>query len=142
MPHIGHISGKQFFIYVAVALTASCSSAGSGLTPARNQGAPPDTFATVDSSCKKHSIGGAVKIIAAVEDPVAIRKILDHLDQQGAMPQAYHRPAVRAPRSANTADGSGPALMTIQKRYPIRTAGWPGSVRLDVRKVARSMALG
>jgi hypothetical protein len=32
--------------------------------------------------------------------------------------------------------------MTIQKRYPIRTAGWPGSVRLDVRKVARSMALG
>jgi hypothetical protein len=41
--------------------------------------------------------GGAVKIVAAVEDPVAIRKILDHLDEQGAMPQAYHRPAVRAP---------------------------------------------
>ncbi len=41
--------------------------------------------------------GGAVKIIAAVEDPVAIRKILDHLEEQGAMPQAYHRPAARAP---------------------------------------------
>ena len=41
--------------------------------------------------------GGGVKIIAAVEDPVAIKKILDHLDAQGAMPQAYHRPAGRAP---------------------------------------------
>lgn len=34
--------------------------------------------------------GGAVKIIAAVEDPVAIKKILDHLDFQGAMPRAYY----------------------------------------------------
>ncbi len=40
---------------------------------------------------------GAVKIVAAIEDPVAIRKILDHLEDQGAMPEAYHRPAVRAP---------------------------------------------
>lgn len=41
--------------------------------------------------------GGAVKIVAAIEDPVAIRKILDHLEGQGAMPEAYYRPAVRAP---------------------------------------------
>ena len=41
--------------------------------------------------------GGAVKIIAAIEDPTAIRKILDHLEDHGAMPQAYHRPAVRGP---------------------------------------------
>ncbi len=41
--------------------------------------------------------GGAVKIVAAIEDPVAIKKILDHLEEQGAMPQAYHRPAVRGP---------------------------------------------
>lgn len=41
--------------------------------------------------------GGAAKIIAAVEEPVAIRKILDHLEGEGAMPQAYHRPAARAP---------------------------------------------
>ena len=40
---------------------------------------------------------GGVKIIAAVEDPVVIKKILDHLDAQGALPQAFHRPAVRAP---------------------------------------------
>ncbi len=43
------------------------------------------------------SCGGTVKIIAAVEDPLAIKKILAHLEGQGAMPQAYHRPAVRAP---------------------------------------------
>lgn len=41
--------------------------------------------------------GGAVKITAAIEDPVAITKILGHMDGQGAMPQAYHRPAVRGP---------------------------------------------
>ncbi len=41
--------------------------------------------------------GGAVRIIAAVEDPVATKKILDHLEQQGAMALAYHRPAVRVP---------------------------------------------
>lgn len=41
--------------------------------------------------------GRAVQIVAAIEDPVAIRKILDHLENQGAMPQAYHRPGVRAP---------------------------------------------
>lgn len=40
---------------------------------------------------------GAVKIVAAIEDPVAIRKILDHLEDQGAMPEAYYRPAVRPP---------------------------------------------
>lgn len=41
--------------------------------------------------------GGAVKIVAAIEDPAAIKKILDHLDERGAMPQAYHWPAVRGP---------------------------------------------
>ena len=41
--------------------------------------------------------GGTVKIVAAIEDPVAIQKILTQLQNQGAMPQAYHRPAVRGP---------------------------------------------
>lgn len=41
--------------------------------------------------------GDAVKIVAAIEDPVVIKKIPDHLEGQGAMPQAYHRSAVRAP---------------------------------------------
>lgn len=41
--------------------------------------------------------GGAVKIVAAIEDPVTIKTIVDHLEEQGAMPLAYYRPAVRAP---------------------------------------------
>jgi len=41
--------------------------------------------------------GGAVRIVAAIEDPIAIRQILDHLEDQDAMPEASHRPAVRAP---------------------------------------------
>lgn len=41
--------------------------------------------------------GGTARIVAAVEDPVVIKKILAHLDARGAMPQAYHRPAARAP---------------------------------------------
>ena len=47
-----------------------------------------------------YACGAAVKIVAAIEDPVAIKMILDHLDhleEQGAMPQAYDRPAVRGP---------------------------------------------
>ena len=43
--------------------------------------------------------GGAVRIIAAIEDPAVINKILDHLDRQGALPLAYHRPVARAPPS-------------------------------------------
>lgn len=35
--------------------------------------------------------GGPVLIVAAIEDPAVIKKILDHLDRQGALPLAYHR---------------------------------------------------
>ncbi|KEZ75733.1 IS, phage, Tn [Salinisphaera hydrothermalis C41B8] len=41
--------------------------------------------------------GGAVRIIAAIEDPVVIRSILDHLEKKGAGAHAYHRPPARAP---------------------------------------------
>ncbi len=39
--------------------------------------------------------GGAVKSMAAIEDPVTIKKILGNMVRQGAMPQACHRPKVR-----------------------------------------------
>lgn len=32
--------------------------------------------------------GGAIRIIAAIEDPAVIKKRLDHLDRQGALPLA------------------------------------------------------
>lgn len=41
--------------------------------------------------------GAAARIIAAIEDPAVIKKILDHLDRQGALPLAYHQPVARAP---------------------------------------------
>lgn len=44
--------------------------------------------------------GGAVRIIAAIEDPAVIRSILDHLEKIGALPNAYYRPAARAPPEA------------------------------------------
>lgn len=57
--------------------------------------APGDLVDIDVQSCG--ACGGAVKIIAAVEDPVAIRKIPDHREDQGAVPQAYIGPR-RTPR--------------------------------------------
>ena len=44
--------------------------------------------------------GGAVRIVAAVEEPTAIRQILAHLETHGALEQAHYRPAPRAPPAA------------------------------------------
>ncbi len=41
--------------------------------------------------------GGAVRIIASIEDPVVIEKILTHLDEKGAAAEAPRRPPCRAP---------------------------------------------
>lgn len=41
--------------------------------------------------------GGAVRILASVEEPDAIGRILEHFDQQGALPQAHYQPATRGP---------------------------------------------
>lgn len=41
--------------------------------------------------------GGAVRVVAAVEEATAIRKILAHFEKHGALEQAHYRPAQRAP---------------------------------------------
>jgi hypothetical protein len=41
--------------------------------------------------------GGAVRIVASIEDPAAIRAILDHFKKHGALGHAHYRPAARAP---------------------------------------------
>jgi hypothetical protein len=41
--------------------------------------------------------GGAVRIIACIEDPVVIEKILAHLDAKASEPKAPLRPPCRAP---------------------------------------------
>jgi len=41
--------------------------------------------------------GGAVRIIACIEDQLVIEKILAHLDAKAAEPEASRRPSCRAP---------------------------------------------
>jgi hypothetical protein len=41
--------------------------------------------------------GGAVKIIACIEDPVVIKKILNHLDEKAAVTETIQLPECRAP---------------------------------------------
>jgi hypothetical protein len=41
--------------------------------------------------------GGAVRIIACIEDPVVIEKILTHLDKKYASAEAARLPPCRAP---------------------------------------------
>lgn len=41
--------------------------------------------------------GGAVRIVAAVAEPTAIRQILAHFEKHGALESAHYRPAPRAP---------------------------------------------
>jgi len=41
--------------------------------------------------------GGAVRIVASIEEPTAIRAILAHFAKHGALEKAHYRPAARAP---------------------------------------------
>jgi hypothetical protein len=45
--------------------------------------------------------GGSMKVIASIEDPVVIHKILDHLDSKVAVSNAFHLPDNRAPPQAD-----------------------------------------
>ncbi len=48
--------------------------------------------------------GGAVRIIACIEDPAVIEKILIHLDEKGGAAEATRRPPCRAPPPAGLFD--------------------------------------
>jgi hypothetical protein len=45
-----------------------------------------------------HACGGAVKVIACIEDPVVIEKLLTHLNEKTLPIEAPPLPASRAPR--------------------------------------------
>ena len=49
--------------------------------------------------------GGDVRIIASIEDPVMIRKILDHLDDNASSAAAALLPECRAPPLAELIEG-------------------------------------
>ncbi|WP_455423907.1 ISCR element clade Ia family transposase [Aquilutibacter rugosus] len=44
--------------------------------------------------------GGAVRIVASIEEPTAIRAILAHFEKHGALEEAHYRPSARAPPAA------------------------------------------
>ena len=46
---------------------------------------------------KRSEYAGFVKVIASIEDPVVIRKILDHLEAKGALVDSCQLPSCRAP---------------------------------------------
>ena len=48
--------------------------------------------------------GGTVRIIACIEDPGVMEKILTHLDAKGAALEATRRPPRRAPPQAGLFD--------------------------------------
>ncbi len=48
--------------------------------------------------------GGAVKVIACIEDPAIIKKILTHLNQYAPSAAATQRPRSRAPPAAGWFD--------------------------------------
>ena len=52
--------------------------------------------ANIDVSTCGH-YGGAVRIVASIEEPTAIRAILAHFEKHGALQKAHYRPA-RTPR--------------------------------------------
>lgn len=51
--------------------------------------------------------GGAVRIIASIEDPDVIEKILTHLDAKAPEPEATRRPPCRAPPQRGLFDETG-----------------------------------
>jgi hypothetical protein len=44
--------------------------------------------------------GGQVRVMACIEDPLVIARILAHLDRRAGLSLARHRPAARGPPSA------------------------------------------
>lgn len=51
--------------------------------------------------------GGAMRIIASLEDPDVIEKILAHLDAKGAECEAIRRPPSRGPPQRGLFDATG-----------------------------------
>ena len=58
-----------------------------------------DVAEAIDVTTCAHC-AGAVRIVASIEDPKAIRAILTHFEKHGALEQAHYRPAARAPPPA------------------------------------------
>ncbi len=87
---------------------AACGRCGASGRQRPRRAAQPRAEAPCDELGRVFSIdittcahcGGAVRIVASIEDPKAIRAILAHFEKHGALEQAHYRPAARAPPPA------------------------------------------
>ena len=77
--------------------------------------------------------GGAVKVIACIEDAVVIEKILTHLNEKALPIQAQLLPESRAPRAKRagsterfeTTHSAQVALKLLLPRHERQGIGWP-----------------
>ena len=67
--------------------------------------APGDLVGIDIETCP--ACGGAMRIIACIEDPDVIEKILTHLDAKAPEPEATRRPPCRAPPQRGLFDETG-----------------------------------
>ncbi len=58
--------------------------------------------------------GGAVRIVASIEDPKAIRAILAHFEKHGALEQAHYRPAAPRRPPRDEAPATQPAAARVR----------------------------
>jgi len=88
--------------------------------------------------------GGALRIVASIEEPIAIRAILAHFAKHGALEKAHYRPAPRAPPALTAGhpvghEAEGETKDDHTKRQPTRRAAlgrlpgiggkWPRTAR-------------
>jgi hypothetical protein len=62
-----------------------------------NSNSEPMSPSNALCACTCEHCGGAVKVIASIEDPAVIKKILDHLARRAEAATPVFRPFARAP---------------------------------------------
>ncbi|MDE2156726.1 MAG: hypothetical protein KGJ32_12650 [Xanthomonadaceae bacterium] len=72
-------------------------------SPCDDVGATPQASFNIDVTTCVHC-GGAARIVASIEEPAAIRAILDHFKKHVALEEAHYRPALRAPPAGRLRD--------------------------------------
>jgi len=86
-------------------LRAELTPSGRGMRPATAAAAVEVSASDAPRSPeqKRHAMtsclhcGGAVRIVASIEEPTAIHAILTHFEKHGAREAAHYRPAAHAP---------------------------------------------
>ena len=78
--------------------------------------------------------GGAVKVIACIEDPEVIKKILTHLTENASSAEAH-----RHPQESGTAAGGLVRLRTFWRNQPTRNVAGEGDTTVGIQEVGQRM---